>query len=85
MTNKTAIPYYTDTLPSLPDTLSHFFRAGMDIVTVIAARTTHSIGLWHHRARSRRQLRHLEARLLHDIGISQLAAIRESEKPFWRG
>jgi uncharacterized protein YjiS (DUF1127 family) len=43
------------------------------------------IRLWHHRARSRRQLRWLDQRQLHDIGIDRADALKESYKPFWRG
>ena len=43
------------------------------------------IRLWRHRARSRRQLRWLDQRQLHDIGIDRADALKESYKPFWRG
>lgn len=33
---------------------------------------------------TRRQLRHLDRRLLRDIGLSHEAAMREADKPFWR-
>ncbi len=33
--------------------------------------------------RSRKQLRDLDARMLRDIGLTRIAAERESERPFW--
>ncbi len=33
--------------------------------------------------RQRRQLRQLDAHLLHDLGISRAEAEREAQKPFW--
>ena len=36
------------------------------------------------RARTRRDLRELDERLLRDIGCDRHAAIRESQKPSWR-
>jgi uncharacterized protein YjiS (DUF1127 family) len=40
--------------------------------------------LWQERARSRHQLARLDARMLKDIGLSRLDALREADKPFWR-
>ncbi len=43
---------------------------------------------WHLRARTRAQLRalldHGNDRLLQDIGIQRVDALREADKPFWR-
>ncbi|HXP05051.1 MAG TPA: DUF1127 domain-containing protein [Stellaceae bacterium] len=40
---------------------------------------------WHERARQRRQLARLDARMLRDLGITAAEAERECNKPFWRG
>lgn len=40
--------------------------------------------LWLHRARSRRALESLDARLLRDIGLGRLAAAEEARKHFWQ-
>jgi len=40
--------------------------------------------IWQHRCRGRHALRHLDDRLLKDIGLSRVAAAREASKPFWR-
>ena len=39
---------------------------------------------WQHRCQGRHALRHLDDRLLKDIGLSRVAAAREAAKPFWR-
>ena len=39
---------------------------------------------WRERARQRRRLAALDARMLADIGITRAAALSEAEKPFWR-
>ncbi len=39
---------------------------------------------WRERARQRRQLLELNDRLLRDIGIDRINAVREGTKPFWR-
>ncbi len=41
-------------------------------------------GIWHQRARQRRQLAELSDRQLADIGISRAEACAEAEKPFWQ-
>ena len=38
---------------------------------------------WRRRARTRRQLLTLDARMLADIGVSRVDASREAAKPFW--
>jgi uncharacterized protein YjiS (DUF1127 family) len=40
--------------------------------------------LWWLRARTRSQLRALDARLLDDIGVSRRDALMEGWRPFWR-
>ncbi|NKB48913.1 MAG: DUF1127 domain-containing protein [Alphaproteobacteria bacterium] len=41
------------------------------------------LATWRQRARMRRQLAHLDDRLLRDIGVSPIEAGREIIKPFW--
>ncbi len=38
---------------------------------------------WQKRATTRAGLRHLDARLLDDVGLSRKQAIEEADKPFW--
>jgi uncharacterized protein YjiS (DUF1127 family) len=42
------------------------------------------IAEWRRRARERRELRTLDERDRHDLGISGCDAQREAQKPFWR-
>jgi len=42
------------------------------------------IALWRHRSRERRQLAVMGERALRDLGLSDLDAWREWQKPFWR-
>ncbi|MEZ5797238.1 MAG: DUF1127 domain-containing protein [Paracoccaceae bacterium] len=49
---------------------------------MVAAALT--LARWDDRRRSRRALVRLEPRLLRDIGLSETAATRECDKPFWR-
>jgi uncharacterized protein YjiS (DUF1127 family) len=43
------------------------------------------IALWHRRAQERQELTAMDERDLRDIGLSRLDALREANKPFWRG
>ena len=53
-----------------------------------AVRAYHALiaraGLWRLRARTRRHLWTLDARLLADVGLSRAACRRETEKWFWQ-
>lgn len=40
--------------------------------------------LWQERAHSRNRLAQLDDRMLKDIGIDRVDALREAAKPFWR-
>ena len=40
--------------------------------------------LWQQRHRGRRDLLHLNERMLRDIGLNRVEAAREADKPFWR-
>jgi len=40
--------------------------------------------LWQERAKGRTELQRLNHRMLQDIGISRVDALREAGKPFWR-
>jgi uncharacterized protein YjiS (DUF1127 family) len=44
-----------------------------------------SLRLWYERSRQRRRLAQLDDRLLQDIGVDRVAAMKEVSKPFWRG
>jgi uncharacterized protein YjiS (DUF1127 family) len=42
------------------------------------------IGRWIERTRQRQALAELDDRMLRDIGVTRVEAVRESRKPFWR-
>lgn len=42
------------------------------------------IGLWHTRARTRRQLLSLEDHRLDDLGLTRKECLAEARKPFWK-
>ena len=48
------------------------------------AHLPHTLRLWQQRARSRRQLAQLYARLLADAGISPSERQEELRRPYWR-
>ena len=51
---------------------------------VLLACGLEALRTWQHRCHGRHALRHLDDRLLKDIGLSRAAAVREASKPFWR-
>jgi uncharacterized protein YjiS (DUF1127 family) len=42
------------------------------------------LAIWVARDRQRRELQELDERLLRDIGIDRIEAMREAARPFWR-
>jgi uncharacterized protein YjiS (DUF1127 family) len=50
----------------------------------LASRAFDVILRWEDRARGRRELAQLDDRLLRDIGLNRIDAIREADKPFWK-
>lgn len=54
-------------------------KAGADALAVVLLLET-----WAERSRERRRLCGLDARMLHDIGVTEAEAWREARKPFWR-
>ena len=50
----------------------------------LSARGFSLISLWTARARQRRALARLDARLLADVGLTPGGAARECAKPFWK-
>ena len=48
------------------------------------ARAADLVLLWQERARGRKELEQLDDRMLRDIGINRIDALREADKPFWK-
>ena len=55
--------------------------AGLGRLFLASLKTLHS---WYERSRQRRRLAQLDDRLLRDIGLDRVAAMKEAYKPFWR-
>ena len=58
------------------------WRAKPRIYPIAAARRL--VSTWIERVHQRRALASLDDRLLRDIGITRVDAVREAKKPFWR-
>ena len=41
------------------------------------------VAMWTRRARTRQALKHLDAHMLRDIGLTDFEVRREVERPFW--
>jgi uncharacterized protein YjiS (DUF1127 family) len=50
----------------------------------IRARSVRVIGLWRQRMRMRAELREVDERTLHDLGVSRAEVQYEVDKWFWR-
>jgi uncharacterized protein YjiS (DUF1127 family) len=49
----------------------------------LALRLLELLELWHRRRNDRRLLSGLDDRMLKDMGVSSIDALKESSKPFW--
>ncbi|MDT8855992.1 DUF1127 domain-containing protein [Paracoccaceae bacterium Fryx2] len=54
-------------------------------LTRFARDATRTLLTWDERRRSRLHLGRMDGHMLRDIGLEQEAALREAQKPFWRG
>jgi len=61
-----------------------WFRDGKRLLSAEVRRVLSLGSVWVGRARSRRQLGGLDARLLKDIGKTHQESRAESQKPFWK-
>jgi uncharacterized protein YjiS (DUF1127 family) len=81
----TPIDRWPSSRDSAPSALLHSSAAVWRLIG--GARLT--VARWFARSRQRRALReiaeHNNFHLLKDIGVSQEEALREADKPFWRG
>lgn len=59
--------------------------SGLQDLPSILRKVTGLMLFWSDRARQRRYLGRLDARLLRDIGVSRPDALREAGRPFWDG
>jgi uncharacterized protein YjiS (DUF1127 family) len=64
--------------------IAHHYVINFQARTVLPQLSA-TVKLWRQRIREREQLAHLDARELHDLGLSRGDIIDELRKPFWRG
>lgn len=65
--------------------LAGAFEAVVTPVDAGITRLVEQFLTWHQRVHDRRALDHLDAHMLHDIGLSRADVEQEVSKPFWRG
>ncbi|HCP54103.1 MAG: hypothetical protein CMK72_09165 [Pseudomonadaceae bacterium] len=61
-----------------------FAESSSKATASLPLRLASTLVLWQRRVASRRQLAHLDSRLLADAGISEAQRMSELSKPFWR-
>lgn len=67
------------------ETIADFGRELRPQASFVAKRLRRLLGLWATRRQERLMLAEMEERMLRDIGIDRLAAMREARRPFWDG
>ncbi len=75
------------TMFALPNAAVLAHRVAHALWTVVCAVVVglpDTLYTWQQRYRMRHELRHLDERLLRDMGISRYDAARESRRPFWK-
>lgn len=75
------------TMFALPNTAVLAQRAANALWTVVRAVVVglpDTLYTWQQRHRMRHELRHLDERMLRDMGISRYDAVREARRPFWK-
>ena len=65
--------------------LSYFTGRHLPPLTSAALRFLVLVATWEAHRRTRKGLKHLDAHLLADVGISRSAAQRELDRWFWQG
>ncbi|MDH3233584.1 MAG: DUF1127 domain-containing protein [Alphaproteobacteria bacterium] len=65
-------------------TTSHAPASVMGKVIWAVNRAVRILFVWQERSRGRFALAQLDERMLRDIGLSRVDALREASKPFWR-
>jgi uncharacterized protein YjiS (DUF1127 family) len=77
------LPYAKPASASAAGT-SNWLRRVLIALASGRARAARIIGLWRHRMRMRAELRELDERTLHDLGVSRAEVQDEVDKWFWR-
>ena len=66
--------------------LAEYFcsRDAIPPISSFALRVAYQVSIWSTRAKTRTELRKLDAAHLRDVGLSPRQALIECRKPFWR-
>jgi uncharacterized protein YjiS (DUF1127 family) len=66
------------------NTYAYHRHAPLRAATGLVGRAIDTVLRWQERIRGRKELQRLDDRLLKDIGINRIDALREANKPFWK-
>lgn len=66
------------------NTYAYHRHATVRAATGLVGRALGLFFRWQERVRSRKELERLDDRMLKDIGLNRIDALRESNKPFWK-
>jgi len=66
------------------NTYAYHRHAPLRATNGLVSRAVDLLLRWQERARGRKELEQLDDRLLTDIGLNRIDALREAGKPFWK-
>ncbi len=66
------------------NTYAYHRHAPLRAATGLLGRAVDTVLRWQERTRGRKELQQLDDRLLKDIGLNRIDAMREADKPFWK-
>jgi uncharacterized protein YjiS (DUF1127 family) len=66
------------------NTYAYHRHAPLRAATGLVGRAIGTLLRWQERTRGRKELEQLDDRMLKDIGLNRIDALREADKPFWK-
>ena len=66
------------------NTYAYHRHAPLRAATGLVGRAIDIVLRWQERAKGRKELEQLDDRMLKDIGLNRIDALREADKPFWK-
>ncbi len=72
-------------MATIQGAIADFGRHFRPFGTLLAEQVRRLVVRWSALRRERLELAELDDRLLRDIGIDRITALREAERPFWEG
>jgi len=66
------------------NTYAYHRHAPLRAATGLLGRAIDTVLRWQERIRGRKELERLDDRMLKDIGLNRIDALREADKPFWK-